>query len=166
MTKCEYMRKLCKSGCDNYVCRAFFPLKQPLIAPDRREYCQSAEHLDCEIKKDGLEWREEKRLKELDEHCPFAANTMCGKPWLWMCKGSSMPFVLTTYEHDPEKPMVPKRDADGNILFNYDVEVFQSTCLSGDKTLYPQCPHYQLGMKVKEVDKRIKEEERIKNKET
>lgn len=114
-----------------------------------------------------MEWREQKRLEGLDEKCPFAYNTVCGKPWFWMCKGG-IPFKLTPFEPVNElNPMHPKRDENGDIIFTYDKwqwKDVEEACLSGNPEIYKKCPNYILGMKEHEEYRRH-QEERIKNKE-
>lgn len=144
MTQCEYLRKLCKAGCDNYQCRAFFPERQPMVARRDIPMCQSVEHENCIRFKEGREYHAEKLRKKRLIHCPFASNTVCGKPWDWWCKGSTPPFELTLPVLDENK--VPKRDVDGNILFTRSVEDIKETCLSGDPEIYEGCPHYKSGV--------------------
>ena len=100
-----------------------------------------------------MKWREEKRLKGLEEKCPFASNTRCGRPWEWWCKGSDYPFILTPFEVKEGTEDLPVRDADRNIKFlpvEYDMK---ETCISGDPKIYTACPNYIRGMEVREAYK-------------
>jgi len=145
-------------------------LKQPWIARHDLDFCLSEHHVECLRREEAIAWREQKRLKGLDEKCPFAHCTVCGKPWFWMCKGSDYPFILTPFEAVNElNPMHPKRDANGDIVFTYDKwqwKDVEETCLSGDPEIYMKCPSYILGMQEQEAYAKRKAEERIKNKET
>lgn len=154
---CRFMHKLCGKGCDNHVCRAFFPEKQPIIQMSSKDVCQGEEYAtECLIYSEGVAWREERRLKGLTEKCRFASNTVCGRPWEWWCKGGSYPFILTPYEVKEGTENIPVRDADKNVKFislktdegdDFDLH---KTCLSGDETIYVECPHYKAGMKLRE----------------
>ena len=124
MSKCEYLRKRCKSGCDNYVCRAFFPEKQPLIMDRDVPMCQSGGE-DCVLRIEGRIYQKEKREKKHKIHCPFASNTICGKPWEWWCKGRVPPFPLTLYEKN--ELGLPKRDSEGEIIYQRGIEEFKET---------------------------------------
>ena len=168
---CNFVHKSCAKDCDNYTCRAFFPLKQPWIARYDLDFCLSGLHVECMRRDEALEWREEKRLNDLDVKCPFAHNTVCGKPWLWMCKGSDYPFILTPFEPvNDVNPLHPKRDENGDIIFTYDPEKFtwkdvEETCLSGNREIYMKCPNYILGIQEQERYARMKEDA-LKYKET
>ena len=142
--KCEYLRKLCKKDCENYVCRAFFPEKQPWISPRDLEMCMNYAE-DCLRREEGIEYHKQRLKEKRDLHCKYASNTVCGKPWLWMCKGHVPPFILTPYEHIEGKPMVPKRDDNGEIIFKYDPEIVKNTCFSGKQEVYEACPSYKAG---------------------
>ena len=160
--KCEYMHKTCESGCDNHTCRAFFPLRQPLIDPKSKDVCLSDDHADqCLIYVEGKQWREEKRLQGLTEKCPFATNNRCGRPWEWRCD-AVYPFLLTPFEAKEGKDDIPVRDKDGNIKFlpvDYDIK---ETCLSGDPSIYTTCPLYQKGVKAREPVESLKSKENSK----
>ena len=168
---CRFVHKSCDKNCENYTCRAFFPLKQPWIAPYDLDFCLSGLHVECLRREEALEWREQKRLKGLKEKCPFAHNTVCGKPWFWMCKGGDIPFTLTPFEPVNEvNPMHPKRDINGDIIYTYDEGKFtrkdvEETCLSGNPEIYGKCPNYIRGMQV-HMEYAETQEERIKNRET
>jgi len=155
------MRKLCKSGCDHHVCRAFFPEKQPLIDPKNKDVCLGDDHAtECLIYAEGVAYREEKRVKGLTEKCPFAQNQRCGRPWEWWCKGANYPFKLTTFEIREGTDDIPVRDADGNIKFTYDADVVNNTCLSGDAAIYTACPNYKLGMELREEARKLNSQEK------
>jgi len=160
---CEYMHKDCKADCDNHQCRAFFPLRQPLIDPKSKDICLADDHAtECLIYAAGREWREEKRLNGLTEKCPFAQNNICGKSWWWWCKGGTTAFQLTPFEEAEDKPGIPKRNSDGTIAFivmkNESGEPFDiyTTCLSGDPAIYMTCPHYKLGVETRELSNSLK----------
>jgi len=86
---CNYLKKLCKSGCDNYNCRAFFPERQPMIMKKDLPLCLSEDYRECPQWEAGTKRREERRLEKLDLHCPFASNNRCDHPEIWTCKGSA-----------------------------------------------------------------------------
>lgn len=155
---CLYMHKVCKAGCDDYVCRAFFPLRQPIIREDMLPLCMSENYAEeCPQYAAGTEFRAEKRRKHLETHCPFASNTVCGRPYEWWCKGGYTPFQLTTYEmRDGVDYGSPKRDENGEIIFIRGPEDIAETCLSGNKEIYMKCPHYIDGMKHREEYKKLK----------
>jgi hypothetical protein len=156
---CRFMHKNCGSDCDNHVCRAYFPLKQPLIDPKSKDVCLADDHeTECLTYIEASVWREEKRIKGLTEKCPFAQNNICGKSWDWWCKGSDYPFRLTVYEKQEGKDDLPVRDSERNIKFTYDKEMVDSTCLSGDPSIYTTCPNYEVGMMVREFGKKLKSE--------
>lgn len=157
------MHKLCGKDCDNHVCRAYFPEKQPIIHKGSKDICLGEEYeTECLIYSDGVNWREERRLKGLKEKCPFATNNVCGRPWQWRCD-AVYPFLLTPYETKPGKDLIPLRDKDKNIKFTKlktdEGEEFDlhKTCLSGDETLYPTCPHYTAGLKEREEYRKRKQ---------
>jgi len=159
--KCEYMRKTCESGCDNHTCRAYFPIKQPLIDPNSKDVCLSDDHAtECLIYIEGKKWREEKRLKGLKEKCPFASNSRCGREWEWWCKGGNYPFLLTTFEVKEGTHDLPVKNSDGSIKFTYDKEIVDSTCLSGDEAIYTECPNYKEALHHREIIKRLKKSEK------
>lgn len=154
--KCEYLHKMCKGGCkeDWYVCRAFFPERQPRIMPSQLSVCQSHEHMECPQLAAGRAFREERKRKNLEIKCPFASNTVCGKPWLWMCKGRVPPFFLTLYEEDDKG--LPIRDEDGGIKFTRGIDDIKDTCLSGDPAIYKECPWYKEGTEFRDTWRRVK----------
>ena len=154
--KCPYIHRLCgnKPDCTNRVCRSHFPESQPLISKRDLPMCNSDEHVDCIRFQEGTVIRKERKENQWKEHCPFASNSRCGRPWEWWCKGSSYPFLLTTYEETEHE--LPKKDENGNIVFTYDEEVFKNACLSGNPEIYEQCPHYIEGMRFREEYKRLK----------
>ena len=159
--KCEYMHKTCASDCDNHVCRAYFPLRQPLIDPKSKDICLGDDHAEeCLQFISGKKWREERRLKGLTEKCPFASNQRCGRLWEWWCKGSNYPFLLTTFEIKEGTHDLPVRDAQGDIKFTYDKEMVDGTCLSGNPEIYMECPNYKLGMEIREEYARLKMQEK------
>ncbi len=150
--KCPYFHKLCQKDCKNYVCRAFFPEKQPYVMTRDEEICRSSEHLECLQYIDGKRWHEERLAKWASMYCPFASNTICSKPWDWWCKGGYVPFELTipVYEEDGTGRKWLKRDEEGNIIFERSLEDIKDTCLTGDPEIYTNCPNYITGMKVRE----------------
>ena len=149
--ECEYLRKLCKTGCDNYQCRAFFPENQPLVSARDLPMCQSMEHRDCVRFKEGRAYHERRLEKKLGKQCKYASNTICGKPWDWWCKGGVPPFELTVPQLDEKG--VPLRDYDGSILFmeGHSYDDIKDICLSGDKEIYENCPHYQTGEEFRKI---------------
>lgn len=155
---CPYMHKRCKTGCDDYVCRAFFPVRQPHIKKDTLPLCMGEDYAEeCLQHIDGALFKAERRRKYLEDHCPFASNTVCGRPYEWWCKGGSTPFQLTLYEtYDGTPHGTPKRDETGQVLFTRSLEDIAETCLSGDKAVYMKCPHYIDGMLFREDYKKIK----------
>ena len=155
------MHKTCESDCDNHVCRAFFPIKQPLIDPKSKDICYADDHqTECLQYEAAIEWREEKRIRGMTEKCRFATNTRCGRPWEWWCKGSDYPFLLTTYETKEGKDDIPERNADGSIKFNYDKEMVENACLSGDPSIYEQCPNFKRGVELLDMVTRLKKQEK------
>jgi len=120
-----------------------------MIKKELLELCRSEEYAEeCLIYEAGTRHREEKLSKRLEKQCPFATNNRCDHPWEWTCKGSTYPFPLTTYEVN-EKGL-PKKDAEGNIVFTRDVDDFKDTCLVGGPDVYTKCPHYVDGMRARE----------------
>ena len=156
---CPFMHKRCKVGCDNYVCRAFFPEKQPFIQKTDEDICLGEDHAtECLIYVEAVKWREERRLKGLTEHCPFATNNRCGRPWEWRCD-AVYPFLLTPYEIKEGTRDIPVRDEKGEIKFlpvDYDIN---ETCLSGDVEIYEACPLYKNGLVSREGHKKLKSKE-------
>lgn len=158
---CLYMHKLCKAGCDNHVCRAFFPEKQPIINKLSKDTCMGDEYTtECLIYAEGIRFQEEKRLKGRTEKCPFASNTVCSHPWEWWCKGGEYPFLLNPYITKEGKPRIALRDENNEIQFipqEYDIN---ETCLSGDTSIYIACPHYKVGVEMQELVRRLNSEEK------
>lgn len=154
--RCPYLHNLC-GKCGRPVCRAYFPERQPYIKDDTLPICKSGNHeKECLIYLDGVKWHEERRKKSLKLHCPFASNEICGKPWLWICKGCGSYFPLTEIEEDTRG--IPIRGADGNVIFKegHAVKDIKETCLSGDLAIYEACPNYVMGMEFREVAKKLK----------
>ena len=121
------MHKLCKAGCDNYVRRAFFPEKSPLIMKNQLEICKSDSFgVECTLHDEGVKYHELRRI--MKEGCPFLSNTQCGKPNSFWCKGHVPPFLITNKE---------------------DMEM----CL---KPEFKECPNYKMGMDFIEETNRIK----------
>ena len=159
---CSFYHKLCGT-CKKYVCRAYFPEKQPYIKGDMMPVCTGNDHkTECLVYSDAVQWREERKRKSLEEHCPFAHNTVCGKPWLWLCKGepASPYFPLTDIEMDQHGRII--RGEDGNIIFKpgRSIADIKEACLSGDIKIYEECPHYKNGIEFREYVKRVKKGEK------
>ena len=152
---CRFMHKLCGVECDNHVCRAFFPEKQPLIDPKSKDICLEDEYeAECLIYVEAVKWREERRHKGLTEKCPFATNNRCGRSWEWRCD-AVYPFPLNPYEIREGTDDIPLRDEDGNIKFlkvNYDL---YESCLSGDESVYSTCSQYKLGVETRELSRKL-----------
>lgn len=158
---CRYLHKLCpKGGCENYVCRAYFPDKQPLLKKDMLPMCRGTEHEECLRYIEGNALRIERKLKSLDEHCPFATNTRCGRPWEWWCKGGNYPFLLTTYEVKEGTMDTPIRDVEGNVKLTRKVEDLKEVCFSGKTDVYEGCPNYQQGVALREYARELKKREK------
>lgn len=156
---CPFYRRLCGS-CKKWVCRAYFPEKQPYIKDDMMPICTGNDYeKECLIYSDATKWREERKRQSLNEHCPFAHNTVCGKPWLWICKGATPPFFLTEVEVDQRG--LPIRDSDGAMKFKpmRSIEDIKGACLSGDTKIYEECPQYKEGIEFREYVKRVKKGE-------
>lgn len=148
-------------SCRKWVCRAYFPEKQPYITGDTLNICSGGDYAaECLIYSDAVKWREDKRIKSLDEKCPFAFNTVCGKPWLWICKGSTEAWFLTEVEVDNRD--IPIRDSDGNMVFKpgRSVDDIKGACLSGDPAIYEGCLHYKEGIKFRKYVKEVKKGEK------
>ena len=156
---CPFYHKLC-GACKKYVCRGYFPEKQPYIKNDMILVCtgDNYEH-ECLIYPDAVAWREEKQRKGLGEHCPCASNAFCGKPWLWICKYAGDYLFLTDVEVDG-RGLVAK-DKDGNLMFKpgLGIENIKGTCLSGDTKIYAKCPKYKKETEYREHVKRVKKGE-------
>ncbi len=129
------MHKLCPTaGCETVVCRAFFPDKQTILSEKEQEKCRSGDYKEvCSVYAEGLKHREERRRKELDMRCPFASNKECGHPDRWQCKGGNPAFRL-----------YPCYSDDGELLNTW--ENILETCLSGDRSIYVECPHFKTGL--------------------
>ena len=159
---CPFYHKLC-GACKKYVCRAYFPEKQPYIKGDMMPVCTRDDYeTECLVYPAAMQWREERKRKSLSEHCPFAHNTVCGKPWLWICKGASLPFFLTDIETDQHGRTI--RDKDGNMVFKpkQSIADIKDACLSGDTEIYEECPNYKEGIEFREYVKRVKKGENLK----
>ena len=159
---CNYLRKICPggSGCDNYVCRAYFPERQTYVKEDMLEFCQSEEYVECPRFIEGRQIRLQKKQDALAIHCPFASNTRCGRPWEWWCKGGNYPFLLTTFKVREGTDDIPLRDENGEIQFTYDEELLNNTCFSGKTEVYEECPNYKLGVEVREYVNQLKKQEK------
>jgi hypothetical protein len=105
---------------------------------------------------EGSRWQEEKKRKGLNEKCPFANNSRCGRHWEWWCKGSDYPFLLTTFMVKPNTDDIPMRDEYGEIMFTRTVDDIKDTCFSGDIEIYEECPNYKRGMAVREYVRELK----------
>ena len=152
---CPFYHKLCGS-CKKYVCRAYFPEKQPYIKSGMMPICVGENYeKECLIYVDAVQWHEERKRKSLLDHCPFAANTFCGKPWLWMCKGAVPPVSLTEVEVDERN--LPKL-VDGGITYKLGKSItdIKNRCLSGKMEIYEECPYYKEGIEFREYVKRVK----------
>jgi len=159
---CPFYHKLC-GVCKKWVCRAYFPEKQPHIAENMTPICTGEEYeKECLIYVDAVQWREDRKRKSLGEHCPLAHNAVCGKPWMWICKYAGDYFFLTEVETDEHERVV--RDRDGNMVFKpmRSIEDIKGACLSGDTTIYEACPLYKENMEYREHLKLIKKGENIK----
>jgi len=146
---CQYLHKLCPKGgaCDNYVCRAYFPDKQPLIEKNSLDVCKGDEYpSECLIYTEGTQYREEKKLKLYEKQCPFASNNRCDRPYEWWCKGSDIPFQLTEYQLNEKE--LPVRDEHGEVTFTRGIDDFKDTCLIGGPEIYMECPHYKDGVRA------------------
>lgn len=141
---CPYLHKLCpKPNCDNWVCRAYFPERQPTIRDNLLPVCMGENYeKECPNYIAGRDFRERRHLDKLKLHCPFATNNECGKPDNWMCKGRAPPFRL-----------YPAKDEDG-VLLNT-MEQLKETCLSGKREIYIECPFFKEGLK--QYNKTIRE---------
>ena len=161
---CPYLHRVC-GRCKKSVCRAYFPEKQPYITDSTLALCKSENYeKECLIYPEAVKWREEKKRKSLEEHCPFASNTVCGKPWLWLCKGqpASPYFPLTDIEMDQHGHII--RGEDGDIIFKpgRSIANIKGICLSGDTKIYEGCPNYKDGIEFLEYVKRVKKGENLK----
>jgi len=146
---CPYYHKLCKSGCDKHVCRAFFPERQPHVMKDMEPICESENYAEeCQNYAAGTVFKAERRAKQLNEHCRFASNSVCGKPDEWWCKGGVVPFKL-----------YPVKDEQGELV--YSKEQLKETCWSGDNTIYEECPRHKEGLAFREEVARLKMERNI-----
>jgi len=146
--------------CRKWVCRAFFPEKQPYISENMRPICSGNDYeRECLVYGEAQRWREERRRQRLAEQCPFASNAECGKPWRWMCKGGTPPFFLTEVEQD-QYGHIP-RGPDGGYIWKQGKSVadIRDTCLSGRVEVYEGCPHYKEGVAFREYVASIKKGE-------
>jgi len=127
LTQCEYLVKKCRSGCDNYVCRALFPEKQPLVMKTQLEVCKSdGFEVECPRFDEGNEYQRLKKLMKVG--CPFLSNTVCGRPSEFWCKGRTPPFKIESGEK-------------------------AEVCLKAD---FKECPYYQDGLAFREEWRRVK----------
>lgn len=168
---CPYMHKLCKSGCDNYVCRAFFPFRQPIIKKDTLPLCMDENYeTECPQYASGTKFKAERRRKHLENHCPFASNTVCGHPEEWWCKGGVVPHKLyPVYLEENWRQRLTRRILTF-IKMRPPVETYngkpvmfsrkqlEESCWTGDKAVYMMCPAYVEGTRTREEYKRIKAE--------
>ena len=157
---CQYYHVLCDK-CRSAVCRAYFPERQPRVKEDMKPICKGENYADeCLIYPEAVVWRQKRYEKSLTEKCPFAKNTMCAKPWIWICKGHVPPFFLTAVEEDDRG--IPVRDGDGEVIFKEgrSINDIRGTCLSGDPAIYTECPHYKEGMMYREYVKKVKNREK------
>ena len=158
---CRFMHKLCGADCDNHVCRAFFPEKQPTIQKTSKDICQGEEYdTECLIYIEGVAYQEDKRARGLKVKCPFAQNNRCGRPWEWWCKGGYAPFLLNPFEVKEGTEDIPVRDMDRNIRFlEVDYDIHES-CLTGDASIYTTCPNYKAGVEVRELSRKLNSQEK------
>ena len=159
---CPFYHKLCGS-CKKYVCRGYFPEKQPYIKGDMMPVCTGNDYkTECLVYSDAVQWREERRRKSLKEHCPLAHNSVCGKPWIWICKYAADYFFLTEVETDQQGRTI--RGDDGNMIFKpgQSIEDIKEACLSGDTEIYEGCPNYKDRVEFREYVKRVKKGENLK----
>lgn len=144
------------------MCRAYFPEKQPRVNAAMKNVCRGENYAEeCLIYHEATVWRQKRREKSLTEKCPFAYNTVCAKPWLWICKGAVPPFFLTEVEEDDHGLSV--RDAEGSVIFKEgrSIEDIRGTCLSGDPAIYTECPNYKTGVAFREHVKKVKKTEKM-----
>ena len=153
---CQFYHRIC-GKCGKNVCRAYFPERQPLIKEDLESICLGDNPSEeCPIHDDAVTWREERYLKMLAEHCPFASNSYCGQPWLWMCKGHVPPFPLTVVEVDDDGRSL--RDEEGGYVYKPKrglIDIKES-CLSGKMEVYEGCPWFKMGVEFREYVKEVK----------
>ena len=155
---CPYYTKLC-GKCRKWVCRAYFPERQPYITENMRPTCEGDNYeTECLIYGGAAEWQKERKRLSLETHCPFASNTVCGKPWLWICKGGTTPFFLTEADEAAGRDGRMRRDENGNIVFKpgKSVDDIKDACLSGKMEVYEGCPRYKEGMEQREYVKQLK----------
>lgn len=154
---CEYLYQRCRGGCKKniYVCRAYFPERQPYVTDDQLPTCMNkGEAEECPQRLAGRQYHRERVEENKSLHCPFASNTICGKPYEWWCKGGLVPFQLTLYDLDDRG--LPRRDAGGGIVYTRSPEDLAETCFSGVKEIYESCPNYQDGLAVRAEWRRVK----------
>ena len=141
------------------MCRAYFPERQPYVDAATQKICEGDNYAEeCLIYSDAAGWQAERKRLSLEVHCPFAYNTVCGKPWLWICKGATPPFFLTEAEEVPGKDGRMRRDEDGNIVFKSGrtINDIKDTCLSGKPEVYEGCPNYKEGVEHREYVEQLK----------
>lgn len=150
MKECRFLRKLCPGGCpdDVWVCRAFFPDKQLNVLKSQLSTCLS--NGECITREDATRWREERRMSVVDVHCPYARNTVCGKPWLWLCKSGVTPYFPLTEAETNEKGL-PVRDSEGKVVLKRGLDEYKDTCFSGKLEVYEGCPYYQYAEKQRNL---------------
>ena len=166
---CPYIHKLCKAGCKDYVCRAFFPLRQPIIKQGTLPLCMGEDYgEECPQYAAGTEFRAERLRKHLETCCPFASNTVCGHPEEWWCKGGYVPHKLypvyleeTWLQRLWRKTLTFLQFRVPAEVFNWKPVVFskkelENTCWTGDRAVYMECPAYKDGVKSREEYNRIK----------
>jgi len=127
MSSCTFYHPACNAGCTKAYCRAFFPIKSPVIMENQKSICKSDEHLECLIRLDGLEYHTD-RIKNR-KGCPFVTNSTCGHPNDWRCDGAIPPFKI--------------EGANLELLSN---------CFGNE---YPTCPNYVIGVKFRAEANRI-----------
>ena len=166
---CPYMYKPCKAGCKDYVCRAFFPIRQPIIKQDTLPLCMSEDYEEeCPQYAAGTLFRDERRRKHLENHCPFASNTVCGHPEEWWCKGGYIPHKLypayieeTWWQRHLREALTflhlrqPMETFNGKPVM-FPKKQLEESCWTGDKVIYMECPAYKDGIKSREEYNRIK----------
>ena len=153
---CPYYHTLCDK-CRSAVCRAYFPEKQPHIKEDLKPVCRGENYAqECLIYPEAVVWKQKRREKSLTEKCPFASNTVCSQPWLWICKGAVPPFFLTEIETNERG--LSQRDEAGEVVFKEgrSIEDIRETCLSGNPKIYTECPWYKIGVEFREHAKQVK----------
>ena len=154
---CPYYHKLC-GKCRKNVCRAYFPERQPYVDAVTQNICEDDNYAEeCLIYPEAVKWREERRRLSLEVHCPFASNTVCGKPWLWLCMAGPGYHPLTEVETGAHETVVLR---DGEVVYKLGKSPhdLRETCLSGQKTVYVECPNYKRGMQIRETVNQVKKQ--------